>query len=71
MLLAYVVRLVPDALAHGRFAGTVEAVATGRSTSFGSVDELLVAMMPQPRAAAPAPIDVDAGRAVRSLDPPD
>jgi hypothetical protein len=67
MLLSYVLRLVPEALADGRFAGTVQVIDTGRTVPFASVDELLLALVPQPReASGPAGtarvIDLDAGR---------
>ena len=68
MLLSYVLRLVPEALAQGRFAGTVQVIATGRTVPFASVEELLVVLMPRPRDGADPPrarvIDLDAGRAV-------
>ena len=49
MLLSYVLRLVPSALAEGRLAGTVQTVETGQTTAFGSVEELLRALLPAPR----------------------
>jgi hypothetical protein len=77
MLLSYVLRLVPEALAEGRFAGTLHVVETGRTVPFSSVDELLVALTPRPRAPSDArpgarTIHLDAGRrraAARDLDP--
>lgn len=49
MLLSYVLRLVPSALAEGRLAGTVQTVETGQTTTFSSAEELLVALVPHPR----------------------
>ncbi len=49
MLLSYVLRLVPQALAEGCFAGTVQVIDTGRTVPLASVDELLVVLMPRPR----------------------
>lgn len=51
MLLSYVLRLVPSALADGRLAGTVQTVETGQTTAFGSVEELLRALLPSPRSS--------------------
>ncbi len=67
MLLSYVLRLIPEALAEGRFAGTVQVIDTGRTVPFASMDELLVALMPQPRDGSDPPrtaqvLDLDAGR---------
>ena len=67
MLLSYVLRLVPEALAQGRFAGTVQVIDTGRTVPFASLDELLVALTPRPRDASDPPrggrvLDLDAGR---------
>lgn len=52
MLLSYVLRLVPGALAEGRLAGTVQTVDTGQTTAFGSVEELLRVLLPAPRDSA-------------------
>ena len=47
MLLSYVLRLVPSALAEGRLAGTLQTVDTGLTTTFSSVDELVSALLPE------------------------
>ena len=47
MLLSYVLRLVPSALAEGRLAGTLQTVDTGVTTTFSSVDELVSALLPE------------------------
>lgn len=70
MLLSYVLRLVPEALADGRFAGTVHVIDNGRTVPFASADEMLVALMPRPRDASDLPrslrtVDLDAGRVTR------
>ena len=52
MLMSYVLRLVPEALAEGRLAGTVQVVDTGRTVVFASVDELLRALVPHQRNTA-------------------
>ena len=49
MLLSYVLRLVPSALAEGRLAGTVQSVDSGGTTAFRSVEELLAALLPEQR----------------------
>ncbi len=41
MFVSYVLRVRPDGLPEGQFAGVVEAVATGRRHAVRSVDELL------------------------------
>ena len=51
MLLSYVLRLVPAALAEGRLVGTVQTVETGQTTTFGSLEELLRALLPAPRSS--------------------
>jgi hypothetical protein len=55
VLASYLLRLVPDALAEGCLAGTVQVVETGRTTTFGSLEELLTALIPAPREDCPAP----------------
>ncbi|MGH9087469.1 MAG: hypothetical protein ACRDYZ_05070 [Acidimicrobiales bacterium] len=40
MLISYVLRLRPDALADGRFVGEIEAVTTRRRRSVRSVDQV-------------------------------
>lgn len=40
MLISYVLRLRPDALAEGRFVGEIEAVTTRRRSSIRSVDQV-------------------------------
>ncbi len=62
MLLSYVLRLVPEALAEDRFAGTVQVIGTGRTVPFASVDELLVVLIPRPRDGSDRP------RSARVLD---
>lgn len=59
MLVSFVVRLAPAALAAGRLAGEVEHVATGARLSFRDADELLSwcataadPVVPAPRAVA-------------------
>ena len=49
MLLSYVLRLVPSALSEGRLAGTLQAVETGQTTTFASLEELLTALLPDQR----------------------
>ena len=70
MLISYVLRLVPEALAEGRFAGTVQVVESGRTVPFSSIDELLATLTPRPREASDSPagalsihLDVDRIRA--------
>ena len=58
MLLSYVLRLVPSALAEGRLAGTVQAVETGDTTAFRSVEELLAALLPEQSTGADPVIDL-------------
>ncbi len=41
VLVSYVVRLVDDQLAAGRFVGEVEAVATGQRQEIRGIDDLL------------------------------
>jgi hypothetical protein len=41
MFVSYVLRVRPEGLKEGRFAGEVEAVATGQRFAVRSVDELL------------------------------
>jgi hypothetical protein len=75
MLLSYVLRLVPEALAEGRFAGTVQIIDTGRTVPFASVDELLAALVPRPRdgsdpSRSAQVLDIDAGpRQARAAGP--
>ena len=58
MLLSYVLRLVPSALSEGRLAGTVQAVETGDTIAFRSVEELLAALLPEPPAGGDPVIDL-------------
>lgn len=46
MLLSYVLRLVPSALAQGQLAGTVQVVDSGQTTAFASLEELVEALLP-------------------------
>ena len=48
MLLSFVLRVVPGALADGVLAGQLEDVATGSSTTFRNIDELLAALRASP-----------------------
>jgi hypothetical protein len=41
MFVSYVLRLRPDSLGHGRFAGEVEAVATGQRYSVRSLEQVM------------------------------
>jgi hypothetical protein len=41
VLVSYVVRLVPEELAHGRFVGEVEDVTTGIQRRIKDVDEFV------------------------------
>lgn len=53
MLVAYVLRLVPAALAEGRLAGTVQFVETGQTSTFRSLEEMVALLLPQPRDGEP------------------
>jgi hypothetical protein len=55
MVISYVVRLRPDALADGRFVGEIEAVTSRRRTSVRSIDQMaafILATMPGQVSAA-------------------
>jgi hypothetical protein len=41
MLVSYVIRVHPDRIGQGAFAGEVEAVASGRKSGVKSLEELL------------------------------
>ncbi len=45
MFVSYVLRVRPEGLKEGRFAGEVEAVVTGQRFAMRSVDELLAIVL--------------------------
>jgi len=45
MFVSYVLRVRPEGLGDGRFAGEVEAVATGQRFAVRSVDELVAVVL--------------------------
>ena len=55
MVISYVLRLRPDALAEGRFVGEVEAVTSRQRSSIRTIEQLaafIVATMPKQVTAA-------------------
>jgi hypothetical protein len=65
MMLSFVLRLVPSALADGRLAGTVQTVETGQTTTFRTVEELVLALLPHPRPPQDDGVTIDLRDATR------
>jgi hypothetical protein len=63
MLISYVLRLRPDALAEGRFVGEIEAVTTRDRSSVRSLDQMTAFIL----AATPAQL-LEAGATPRWAD---
>ena len=62
MLISYVLRLRPDALADGRFVGEIEAVTSRQRTLVRTVDQVAAFVL------ATMPDQVTAGTAARDHD---
>ena len=65
MLISYVLRLRPDALADGRFVGEIEAVTSRQRTLVRTVDQVAAFVL------ATMPDQVVANVAARERDPED
>lgn len=65
MLISYVLRLRPDALADGRFVGEIEAVTSRQRSLVRNVDQLAAFVL------ATMPDQVVANVAARDLEPED